>query len=98
MSEEPGRSGAQTDEERARAIREQLKSIHAVDLAYEMMVSLVSFGYQKMGLTDETGRAARPRATRASPSSCCARPSAWSSARPARRRPATCARRWRRCS
>jgi hypothetical protein len=54
MSEDPGRSGAQTDEQRARAIREQLKSIHAVDMAYEMMVSLVSFGYQKMGLTAET--------------------------------------------
>jgi hypothetical protein len=54
MSDEAGRHGAQTDEERAHAIREQLKSIHAVDMAYEMMVSLVSFGYQKMGLTDET--------------------------------------------
>jgi hypothetical protein len=28
--------------------------VHAFDLAYEMMVGLVSFGYQKMGLTDET--------------------------------------------
>jgi outer membrane biosynthesis protein TonB len=45
---------AQTDEERARAVREQLKSVHAFDLAYEMAISLVSFGYQKMGLTDET--------------------------------------------
>jgi hypothetical protein len=54
MSDEAGTAGAQTDEERARAIREQLKSIHAVDMAYEMMVSLVSFGYQKMGLTAET--------------------------------------------
>jgi hypothetical protein len=45
---------AQTDEERARAVREQLKGVHAFDLAYEMAISLVSFGYQKMGLTDET--------------------------------------------
>jgi len=43
-----------TDEERARVVREQLKSLHAFDLAYEMMVSLISFGYQKLGLTGET--------------------------------------------
>jgi hypothetical protein len=54
MSDEQRGGGAPTDEERARAIREQLKSLHAFDLAYEMMISLVSFGYQKMGLTDET--------------------------------------------
>lgn len=55
MSDEQRGAGAPTDEERARAIREQLKGLHAFDLAYEMMISLVSFGYQKMGLTDETG-------------------------------------------
>jgi len=54
MSDEQGGGGAPTDEERARAIREQLRSLHAFDLAYKMMISLVSFGYQKMGLTDET--------------------------------------------
>jgi hypothetical protein len=54
MSDEQRGGGAPTDEERARAIREQLRSLHAFDLAYEMMISLVSFGYQKMGLTDET--------------------------------------------
>jgi hypothetical protein len=54
MSDEQRGAGAPTDEERARAIREQLKTLHAFDLAYEMMISLVSFGYQKMGLTDET--------------------------------------------
>lgn len=43
-----------TDAERARAAKEQLKHIHAFDLAYEMLISLVSFGYQKMGLTEET--------------------------------------------
>jgi hypothetical protein len=52
MSEEGGR--VLTDEERAQAMREQLKSLHTFDLAYEMMVSLVSFGYQKLGLTGET--------------------------------------------
>src|SRR5450756_1640211 len=54
MSDEQRGAGAPTEEERARAIREQLKGLHAFDLAYEMMISLVSFGYQKMGLTDET--------------------------------------------
>jgi hypothetical protein len=54
MSDEQRGAGAPTDEERARAIREQLKELHAFDLAYDMMISLVSFGYQKMGLTDET--------------------------------------------
>jgi len=54
MSDEH-RGGPMPDEERARAVREQLKSLHAFDLAYEMMISLVTFGYQKMGLTDETG-------------------------------------------
>ena len=54
MSDEPRASGAPSDEERARAFREQLKSLHAFDLAYDMMIGLVSFGYQKMGLTDET--------------------------------------------
>jgi len=54
MSDEQRGGGAPTDDERARAVREQLKSLHAFDLAYEVMISLVSFGYQKMGLTDET--------------------------------------------
>jgi hypothetical protein len=54
MSDHVHGTTTQTDEERARAVREQLKSVHAFDLAYEMAISLVSFGYQKMGLTDET--------------------------------------------
>ena len=54
MSDHDHGAPAQTDEERARAVREQLKSVHAFDLAYEMAISLVSFGYQKMGLTGET--------------------------------------------
>jgi len=54
MSDEQRGAGAPTDEERARAFREQLRSLHAFDLAYDMMIGLVSFGYQKMGLTDET--------------------------------------------
>ena len=51
---DPEQGSALTDEQRARAVRDQLQSVHAFDLAYEMAVSLVSFGYQKMGLTDET--------------------------------------------
>ncbi len=54
MSDEQPGGGAPTDEERARAFREQMRSLHAVDLAYDMMIGLVSFGYQKLGLTDET--------------------------------------------
>ena len=54
MSDHVHSGAPQTDEERARAVREQLKSVHAFDLAYEMAISLVSFGYQKMGLTEET--------------------------------------------
>ena len=52
MSEE------QTDqasaEERARSAIEQLKELHVLDLAYDMMVTLITVGYQKLGLTDET--------------------------------------------
>jgi hypothetical protein len=42
------------DDERARQLFEQLKSVHAFDLAYETMVGLVNFGSQKMGLHEET--------------------------------------------
>ncbi len=54
MNDRDSAGGAPTDEERARAALEQLKSVHAFDLAYEMMIGLVSFGYQKLGLTDDT--------------------------------------------
>jgi hypothetical protein len=43
-----------TDDERERALREQLKNLRVSDLAYEMMVSLVTVGYQKLGLTAQT--------------------------------------------
>lgn len=54
MNEEPAKDAYVSDEERARALREQLKQVHAFDIAFEMAVSLVSFGYQKLGLTTET--------------------------------------------
>ncbi len=54
MSDEAGRAGAQTDEERARAYREQVKQLRAVDIASSLMLDLVTIGYQKLGLTLET--------------------------------------------
>ncbi len=54
MSDDPGRAGAQTDEERARAYREQVKQLRAVDIASSLMLDLVTIGYQKLGLTPET--------------------------------------------
>lgn len=45
---------SQSDEERERALRDQLKRLRVADLAYEMMVSLVTVGYQKLGLTEQT--------------------------------------------
>lgn len=52
--EQPQTAGAQDEQERARVFREQLKRLHAADLGYEMSLSLVSFGSQKLGLTDGT--------------------------------------------
>jgi hypothetical protein len=43
-----------TDAEREREVREQLKQFRVADLAFEMMVSLVTIGYQKLGLTEQT--------------------------------------------
>jgi len=54
MNDETKDSVPQSDEEREQEYRDQLKRLRVVDLAYEMMVSLVTVGYQKLGLTDET--------------------------------------------
>jgi hypothetical protein len=43
-----------TDEERETLLREELKRLRVVDVAGEVMVTLVTLGYQKMGLTAET--------------------------------------------
>lgn len=43
-----------TDEERQQAMREQLKQLRVADLAYDMMVSLITVAYQKLGLTEQT--------------------------------------------
>jgi hypothetical protein len=54
MSDDAGAQGSMSDEERARAAREQFKRLRVLDVAYEMMVGLVTVGYQKLGLTDQT--------------------------------------------
>ena len=43
-----------TDEERAALYKQQLKELRVLDLAHDMMLSLVTVGYQKLGLTEET--------------------------------------------
>jgi hypothetical protein len=43
-----------TDQERAELYREQLKQLHVIDLVRDMMVTLVTVGYEKLGLTDQT--------------------------------------------
>lgn len=43
-----------TDEERAEIYRQQLKELRLLDVARDMMLTVVTVGYQKLGLTDET--------------------------------------------
>jgi hypothetical protein len=43
-----------SDEERARALLEQLKSVHALDVGRDMVIAAVNFSYPKLGLSDET--------------------------------------------
>lgn len=55
MGEDARRETAElTDEQRAALIREQLKALRTVDVARDMMITLVTVGYQKLGLTQET--------------------------------------------
>lgn len=42
------------DEERVSAVVEELRRLRVEDLALDMAVSLVTVGYQKLGLTDQT--------------------------------------------
>jgi hypothetical protein len=44
----------QSDEERVRAVIDELRRLKVEDLALDMAVSLVTVGYQKLGLTDQT--------------------------------------------
>jgi hypothetical protein len=43
-----------TDQERAELYKQQLKELRLLDVARDMMLTLVTVGYQKLGLTDET--------------------------------------------
>jgi len=54
MSEPREQERVVPDAERARALLEQLKSVHAVDVGRDMVVAAVNFSYPKLGLSDET--------------------------------------------
>ncbi len=54
MTDEPNEHQPMTDEEGERALREEIKRLRVTDLAFEMMISLVTVGYQKLGLTEQT--------------------------------------------
>lgn len=54
MNDETQDPATGSEEERERALREQFKRLRVADLAYEMMVGLVTVGYQKLGLTEQT--------------------------------------------
>jgi hypothetical protein len=54
MSEHADNQRAPTDEDRARALLEQLSGVHAVDVARDMALGLVNFSSTKLGLSDET--------------------------------------------
>jgi hypothetical protein len=43
-----------TDAERDALVRDQLKRLRVADVADDVMISLVTLGYQKLGLTGET--------------------------------------------
>jgi hypothetical protein len=43
-----------SDQERAELYREQLRQLHVIDLVRDMMVTLVTVGYEKLGLTEQT--------------------------------------------
>jgi hypothetical protein len=54
MSDPNDQGRVVSDEERARALLEQLKGLHAVDIARDMVIAAVNFSYPKLGLSDET--------------------------------------------
>ncbi len=54
MSDSDDRGRVVADEERARALLEQLKSVHALDIGRDMVIAAVNFSYPKLGLSDET--------------------------------------------
>jgi hypothetical protein len=54
MSDPDDRGRVVSDGERARALLEQLKSVHALDIGRDMVIAAVNFSYPKLGLSDET--------------------------------------------
>jgi hypothetical protein len=57
MSDEQDTAGSaqeNVDEERVRAVVDELRRLRVEDLALDMAVSLVTVGYQKLGLTEQT--------------------------------------------
>ena len=54
MSEPREQERVVSDEKRARALLEQLKSVQAVDVGRDMVIAAVNFSYPKLGLSDET--------------------------------------------
>ena len=51
---EEGQGGTASEEQRRREALERLKQLRVADLLEEMLVGLVTVGYQKLGLTDQT--------------------------------------------
>jgi hypothetical protein len=43
-----------SDKERARAMLDQLRGVHALDVGRDMVIAAVNFSYPKLGLSDET--------------------------------------------
>lgn len=51
---EEGQGGTASEEQRRREAVERLKQLRVADLVEEMLIGLVTVGYQKLGLTDQT--------------------------------------------
>jgi len=54
MSDPTDKERVVSDEQRARAMLEQLKSVHAADIGRDMVIAAVNYSYPKLGLSDET--------------------------------------------
>ena len=51
---EAASAGQDADDERVRQVIDELRRLRVEDLALDMAVSLVTVGYQKLGLTEQT--------------------------------------------
>ena len=54
MSDPTDKGRVVSDEQRARAMLEQLRSVHAADIGRDMVIAAVNYSYPKLGLSDET--------------------------------------------